>query len=188
MLMMRTLAAVGLVLLGGASTVADTPVPKDAPAKDVELSIKASAATTTSLKDGTNANPVKLTLTFKNVSDKELKLDTTGLSCGFPLVTLEVVGPDNKPVTMTEHRTRVGGHGPVVPKTWEAIAAGKSWELEKTAPGTWTRGLNFTTEYVFTSPGTYRIKAVYKVGFGAVGTCRGPLTSNEIEIKVEAAK
>jgi hypothetical protein len=187
MLMMRTLAAVGLVLLGGASAVADAPPPKDAPAKDVELSIKASAATTTLLKDGTNANPVKLTLTFKNVSDKELKLETTGLSSGFPLVTLEVVGPDNKPVPMKEHR-REGGRGPVVLQTWETIAAGKSWELEKTAPGTWTRGLNFTTEYVFTSPGPYRIMAVYKVDRGAAARPLVTLTSNEIEIKVEAAK
>jgi hypothetical protein len=104
MLMMRTLAAVALVLLGGAGAVADPPVPKDAPAKDVELTIKASAATTTLLKDGTNANLVKLTLTFKNVSKRELKLGATGLSSGFPLVTLEVVGPDDKPVTMKEHR------------------------------------------------------------------------------------
>jgi hypothetical protein len=177
-----------LIVLAGERAEA-APAPKDQPAKDVQLTITASAAKTTLLKDGSNAEPVELTFTFKNVSDKELKLDTTGLRWGFPLLSLEVVGPDGKSVPaklMT--REQVGGRGPAVVKESQAIAPGKSWEIKRTVPGVWTRGIKQWTEYTFTRPGTYRIKAVYKADFGAEGTWHGPATSNEIKVEIEAAK
>jgi hypothetical protein len=178
---MKTLCSAALVAASvvavGASLRADPPVApgKGAPAK-VELTVTASSGETVIEKGAKNAKPVTLTFAFKNVSKKEIELDTTLLDRN--LLRLEVTGPDGKLVKAQF----IASHAPpgVDPRPRaesQKLAAGAAWEHKKDVPGLWSRERAGDTVYTFDRPGTYKIKAVYN----------GKVTSKQIKLKVKEA-
>ena len=192
---MRGSAATFLVLIGGAWGTAESPAPVSAPAQDkdkadkkappeVELTIEASAASTKLLQDGSNAEPVTLTFTFKNVSGKKLDLDTTWLEAR--ALSLSVVGPDGKPLaTKLDVTNAIRGKVAAPPPAIQTLEPGATWEATKSVPGAWSTTLGAVTAHVFDRPGTYRIKAVYKTSGLGAPAWNGTVTSNEIKIEVK---
>jgi len=134
--------------------------------------------------DGT-VEPTKLTVTFTNVSDKPLKLNTFRWALG--LMTLDVKGPDADSVRAGRVMFMVVALPPK-PEDFPILEPGKSW-TDKNRPG--FPGLFGQAIYTLLKPGEYRVKAVYacteahqKQSELAAGCWVGSVLSNEVVLKV----
>jgi hypothetical protein len=205
-----TLAALGLVLTLHAAP-ADDPV-KDAPkkptgGKEVDgLQLTLSAETTKTVQKvdpnagnpdkipGGGAEPIKLTLTFTNVGQKKLKLNT--FEADRRLITPEVADPEGKELKLTFYRSRVTGTiALITPKEadYPVLEPGKSWTLEKTFPGVWVNlPIANAQVYVLPKKGDYKIRFNYENKKDdapvAAGAWTGKATSNDLTITVKAAE
>jgi RNA polymerase sigma factor (sigma-70 family) len=163
---------------------APAPPPLKAEAvKGLKLTLAADKTETVIKADGTNAEPVQLKLTFANVGDNLLKLDTYDLP--WRNFAVEVTGPNAESVRV-RHLVVDRKMRPPVAADFPEIKAGGDW-----SPGDPLRfpGALGETSYALLKPGEYRVKVVYSNerelnSEFAAGSWTGRVTSNEIVFKV----
>jgi len=137
--------------------------------------------------DGKDAVPVKLKLTFTNVSDKSIKLNAyllewrMGFRCTGP-------SPDSVHTGIVEVEILLA---PPAAKDFPVLQPGKSWSPSWTPsfPGDIPREPDKIIGYSLGEPGTYKLRFTYENlkradGPLANGTWTGSLESNELELKV----
>ena len=176
------------VFLGpvAAEPVAEKPAGKpDEAGETLKLTL---AAEKTELKMGADGKvePTKLTLTFTNVSDKPIKLNT--YRWGLLMMKLDVKGPDADSVREGRVRFTLIANPPK-PEDFPVLDPGKSW-TDKNQPN--FPGLFGQVAYILLKPGEYRVRVIYNspenefaaVTKEAAGYWIGGLTSNEIVLKV----
>jgi RNA polymerase sigma factor (sigma-70 family) len=165
------------------------PAPVPAPARKAEavkglkLTLAVNQTETVLNADRSNAAPVALILTFTNVGDKPIKLDTYDLP--YRNFKLTITGPDTKSVRIVdldqERKTRAPSA-----EDFHLIKPSGSW-FPKTVIS--FPGDIGAVSYVLLEPGEYRVKVVYanpevqKSEFAA-GSWTGSVTSNAIVLKV----
>jgi RNA polymerase sigma factor (sigma-70 family) len=162
----------------------------------LKLTLTLDPAETTLPAGADNAEPVKLKVSFTNVGDQSLKVNIW-----LSRVSLEVVGPEGKPVPLRLEKEKQADTSkkvyhmhvpktehPVVPPAdyqFPVLMAGKTEVLhEETFP----RGAKLF--YALNKPGEYRIKALYSsrvVRPPFEGCWIGSVTSNEVMLKVVAS-
>jgi len=150
----------------------------------LKLSLSADRTETAMKPDGSNAEPVKLTLTFINVSDQPIKLDAY-----LPRMKFEVTSPDPKMLRTkgAQEYSPAAGFG----RNATLIQPGQSWSWSEKVlpfPG-WLEGGNATRfEYLVQQPGVCRLKCSYTSGNNEpAGNWTGTLTSNELALTVKPA-
>ncbi len=155
------------------------------PVDGLALKLTADHAATGMRADGSNAEPVKLTLTFRNVGDRPLKLDTYEIA--YRSLRLQVKGPDAR--SFDEEIAALDYIMPApVAKDFPELAPGKEWAFTCSFPGPFGIDRNF----ILHRPGTYRLHFQYtardteKNEFAA-GRWLGTALSNELELHVKGA-
>jgi len=153
----------------------------------LELMLTADKAETVLKADGSTAEPVKLKLTFTNVSGKPLKLNTYGVETwGYFGNFLRVIGPDGKEVTRSPQRPAP----PAGPRAeqFPTLQPGTSWQFTVSLP---------TPLFRLNATGEYRIRASYVGNEAATphpspafatGSWIGKLDSNAVVLTVKPAK
>jgi RNA polymerase sigma factor (sigma-70 family) len=153
---------------------------KDGSAKGFRLTLSADK-TESMTKDG-KVVPVKLKLTFTNVTDKPLRLDLTDTSAGLNThdvrfrVKFRCTGPSPDSVgTVVEEISRPPLKAPAE-KDFPVLQPGKSWSPDWAIdfPGDVPDGPDRNVGYTLRKPGTYRLSF----------TCGG-VESNELELTVK---
>jgi hypothetical protein len=135
-----------------------------------------------------DVEPVKLTFTFTNVSDKPIKLDTYALVWG--RLKLEVQGPDAESVRTVQQLVDRKREPPRA-EDYPTIEPGKRWtyKYQQRFPGFFGE-----TEHILLKPGEYRVRATHTCGEAAayarfsIGCWAGLVTSNEIVLKAVAVR
>lgn len=164
--------------------------------KGLKLTLGSDVRETRLTADGSDAEPVKLKLTFTNTSDKPIKLLTHEFQIG--LLGLTVKGPDEKSV-----QAKASGitqrPAPVTEKSFTEIMPGKSITHDIEFPGTlgpidYAKGefSNYPT-IALVKAGEYRIRFTYANGRYepekvVAGSWSGELSSNELVLSVKGAK
>ena len=156
----------------------------------LRLTLSADQTETVMKADGSNAEPVKLKLTFTNVSDKPIKLANSAFWSHCELVDL--AGPDAQSIQVKAAANVLG-----IEKTDpQVIQPGQSWiqstiqvlrdTSEITFPGLVHQ--RTTNHYHLLKPGEYRFKWKYfneeSDYTRKEGSWTGTLTSNELVLKV----
>ena len=170
------------------ATTGEKAEPKDKITKELKLTLSADKTETVMTPDGKNAVPVKLKLTFTNVSDKPIKLNAYDLRwrLGF-----RCTGPSPDSVhTDIELVSRMELKSPAA-KDYPLLEPGKSWSPEWTHsfPGDIQQETAKNVGYRLRKPGTYKVRFTYENlkkadGPLAQATWTGSLESNELELKV----
>ena len=128
-----------------------------------------------------NVEPTKLTLTFTNVSDKPIKLNT--YDWAWSHMSLDIRGPDAESLSVLRRMVERMMAAPTK-DNYPTLEPGASWtdRWHPTFPGDFGE-----TRYVLLKPGEYRITATYacaerhlKQSEHANGSWTGLVTSNEI--------
>jgi hypothetical protein len=178
------------------------PVGREAPRKKTEaanglkLRLRADKTETVMKPDGSDAVPVKLKLSFTNVSDKPIKLNAYVLRwrMGF-----RCVGPSPESVqTMVVFDKLPANHMPApVAGDYPVLKPGKSWSPGWTLPfpGEINEGPAKSVVYTLRKPGTYKLRVILYDKVLTAGEANTKKTlwlqSNMLELKVrdkEAAK
>jgi len=157
----------------------------------LKLTLTAEKPETTMLKDGKDATPLKLKLTFTNVSDKPIKLDAYDIYWNH--LKGEVKAPDDKSLSIA--RLAVARRPvPAKAEDFIEIAAGKTYVVtqELTFPGSLPEGAGVAATCSVLKPGDFKITLKYSNAKEfdspfAKGSWTGDLTSNELTIKVKPA-
>jgi hypothetical protein len=156
----------------------------------LQLTLSADKTETNLMADGSDAAPVKLKLTFTNVSDQPLKLNTYDFKLS--QIRGEVNAPDDPSVT--SQRFGVDRAKAPTPNAsdFPVIQPGKTWVYQdKLAfPGGLPDGASMVTVYTVRKPGVYRLRFTYKpvadgAGEGAKGSWTGQVVSSELKITVK---
>jgi RNA polymerase sigma factor (sigma-70 family) len=172
----------------------------------LKLTLSADKTETDLKADGSDAEPVKLKLTFTNVSKKPIQLDTYDLTSSH-FAALTILAPDGRPLHL--ERTALVNRGISVPPAGYAfptIQPGESWSTQEHQviipareprsepllfPATIYHRLGVRQEYVLNRPGEYRIKLTYindaQNKPERTGSWSGTITSNELTLKVRPA-
>jgi len=161
------------------------------PAVDgLTLSLSADKTETFMKADGSDAEPVKLKLTFTNASDKPIKLN----AYDFRLSQIRgaVKPPDNQDVKVRRVGVDRAKLPPPTAGDFPVIQPGKTWAYELlTFPGPVPDGASMISVYTVLKPGLYRLTFTYKPVAGltdeAKGSWSGELVSNELTIAVKPA-
>jgi RNA polymerase sigma factor (sigma-70 family) len=161
------------------------------PVNGLKLTLSADRTETVMKPIGTNAEPVKLKLTFTNVSEKPIKLNTHALFA-LSRLRLEVTGPDAGSVLKVIEEGVERVFRGLIADDIITLKPGENWSVKEVAfPGrieTLAR-----TDYTFLKPGDYRIRWVYAPDPMhlkdplAADSWTGTLTSNELVLKVKPA-
>jgi RNA polymerase sigma factor (sigma-70 family) len=164
----------------------------------LKLSLSADKTETVMKADGSNAEPVKLSLTFTNVSDKPLKLDAYDFV--WRHLQMKLTGPDAQSIEVTRKLVDwkkvapTAAHFPTLQpqQQWTAAACvtlpGEVAIVDpKVDPGTYYQ------QFVFRKPGQYRVQLTYTCAEVwnhplAKETWTGSLTSNEVVLTMKLAK
>jgi hypothetical protein len=164
--------------------------PEDGAVKGLRLTLSADPTETVMKPDGSDAVPVKLKLTFTNVSEKAITLNAydlrwrMGFRCTGP-------GPDSVH-TIIELVDRKA-LGPPTERDFPVLLPGKSWSPEWTHsfPGDIPQETAKVVSYTLRKPGTYKVRFTYENLKQddrplAKDAWVGSLESNELELKVRA--
>src|SRR5262249_1729204 len=95
--------------------------------KGLKLRLSTAPSETVMKADGSNAEPVKLSLAFHNVSDQPIKLNTYDLSWSH--LRLEVTGPDAQAIQI-KRRDVDRKLVPPAAKDYPEVKPGASWTTE----------------------------------------------------------
>ena len=166
------------------------PQPEGKPAKGLKLTLSADKTETLMKPDGSDALPVNLKLTFTNVSDKDVTLNTYLL---YWRLRLRCMGPSPDSVIASAlYVTKP--NGPFLPtptaKDSIVISSGKSWSLGWTPafPGTIDEGYAKYVIFALRRAGTYKLRVtLYEnllAGDEEEAKLNRWLDSNELELKV----
>jgi RNA polymerase sigma factor (sigma-70 family) len=137
--------------------VSSNPKLGGAPVKGLRLSLTADKNETTMLPDGSNALPVKFTVTFTNVGDKPLKLDAWDLPDDGDKLKITVAGPEGG-VDIKDIRPLIRRRRP--PRKLAAFPI-----LAKSGGhqvGFSSQGIKPYFQIRLRKPGEYRFKVVYQ--------------------------
>jgi beta-lactamase regulating signal transducer with metallopeptidase domain/Leucine-rich repeat (LRR) protein len=161
------------------------------PVNGLRLTLTADKTETVMKADGSNAERVKLRLTFTNVSDKPIKLHTYRFP--FSHLTFDATGPEpgslravKNPIPISiPYLKPVAGHFPV-------IQPGKSSSsdlVQQTFPGRMFQKDGWIMNYIVRKTGTYKLRYTYENQNNghlalAKGSWTGRIQSNELELKV----
>lgn len=176
----------------------------------LRLALSADNTETAMKADGSNAEPVNLALTFSNVSDKPIKLDTYDFTASH--CRLEVSGPDGDSVQAGRALVNRGIMPPSAGAVLPVIQPGQSYTQAVTGlmvydpfvrdqvaradplafPGVFYQPLGTRIEYTLKKPGAYRLKWTYRNDAQNKAnenkTWAGELTSNEFVLQVKPGK
>jgi RNA polymerase sigma factor (sigma-70 family) len=160
-LAVAVLLAIGLLGIGAGLFAPRGPGDREgkelpaADAKELRLTLRADRTRTVLNAEGTNVEPVQLTLQFMNGTDKSIKLDAYQFV--WDHLSFEVTGPDKESVKII--------HLPVERKSlapkrddYPVIEAGKNWTPETRRSFSGEIG---DIRYCLLKPGEYRIRALY---------------------------
>jgi hypothetical protein len=157
----------------------------------LQLSLSADKTEVTMKADGSDPEPARLKLTFTNVSDQPIKLNTYD----FRLSQLrgELRSPDNKIVRIRRGVDRGSMPKPIA-SDFPVIQPGKTWVYDKLAfPGGVPDGAAMVSVYTMVKPGVHRLRLIYKplpdqAGEAGQGSWSGEVVSNELQITAKPAE
>lgn len=173
--------------------IGETPPKEPAGGKEVnglKLTLSADRAETVMKADGSNAEPVKLSLTFTNVSDKPIKLNPLSLwrvpsnrEDAKDFFRFTITGPDKDSVRAEDRNIRA---------TMTAVTEA---DLAEIKPGaSLTKEISILKEggpiiYSLLKAGEYRVRADYTgKTLPGLDLWTGTLASNEMVLTVKPAK
>jgi hypothetical protein len=155
--------------------------------KGLSLTLAVSQTETVMRADRSNAAPVALILTFTNVGDKPVKLDTYDLP--YRNFKLTITGPNAKSVRIVDLDQERKRRAPIV-EDFPEIRPSGSWFPKTVIDFPGDIG---AVSYALLEPGEYRVNAVYanpqvQESVFAAGSWTGSVTSNEIVLNVLPAR
>jgi RNA polymerase sigma factor (sigma-70 family) len=159
--------------------------------KGLKLTLSADKTETVMKADGSDALPVKLKLTFTNISDKPIKLNAYALPFR---MEFRCTGPSPDTLQKLTVYVERAGLAPPVEKDAPLLQPGKSWSPSWTRsfPGDIEEGVGIVFSYTLRKPGTYKLGlTLYEavmVGNEAQAKRTPWLESNELELKVRAKR
>ncbi len=162
------------------------------PVDGLRLALSAEKSETVMKADGSNAEPVELKLTFTNVSDKPIKLDTYVLE--YRRLEFQAIGfdPEDIHIEITEFDLEIA---PPTAKDFPVIQPGQSWSPNRTTsfPGGIPQKIDRAVHYFIRKPGTYKLRYTYdnqkpSTSPLAKGSWTGRVKSNEFVLRVRPHK
>lgn len=151
------------------------------PVNGLRLTLAADKNETTMLPDGSDAAPIKLKLTFTNVSTERIKLNAYLPSCH---LKFDATGPDPESIHTSTGELDIA-FKPAVAKDYPVIQPGQSWSPDwiHWFPGAFYQHLARLVVYQTRKPGTYTLRFTYDSDV-ANGTWAGSVVSNEFVLTV----
>ncbi|MBI1914878.1 MAG: sigma-70 family RNA polymerase sigma factor [Planctomycetes bacterium] len=165
-----------------AGIIGNAPPEKDGTAKGLKLTLSADRTETTLRPDGSDAAPVKLRLTFTNVSDRPVRLNVTDRAIKPSThsvqyrVRFRCTGPGPGSVEALVEEIKRPPLPPPAAVDFPVLQPGKSWSPAWAIafPGELMEGPFRGVLYRLRKPGTYKLRCTHE-----------DLESNELELTVK---